>query len=164
MQQLKGLTRKLLAAASLPAEFWPLAVLHGSVRSWVSPCQDLGVPQPVLLPFGMKIEAGQRTATGYQSHWRPRTISGFYLGQAPHTPGGHLALVPDGSKSKVLLTNAVYPVGPLERAVPPKPRFRIRAKVGPDLVFRGVRAISVAVPGPVPMCFVPGCHLGGSGM
>ena len=68
-----------------------------------------------------------------------------YLGQAPHTPGGHLALVGEGAEARVLLTNTVYPVGP-KAARDSKPKYRIKGKTAPDPASRGAgNTCSVAV-------------------
>ena len=142
VQQLKGLARKLLFAAGLEPLFWPLAVLHASHRNWSVPCESLGVSQPCLLPFGLRLQARRRVKTGYQSHWRHRTVPGLYLGRAPDTPGGHLVLVDLESDPKVLLTNTIYPEGPC-RLDPSKPRYRIKGKTAPDLVLKHVGAAAV---------------------
>ena len=144
VQQLKALSRKVLFSAGLDAVFWPLAVLHASNRSWMGVCLAMGIPQPYLLPFGVKLHARQRTKTGYQSHWRSRTVEGQYLGQAPHTPGGHLVLVDDTYGKKILLTNTVYPLGPRAGAVP-KPRYRPRTKTSPEFLLRAIQAVPVLV-------------------
>ena len=142
VQLLKGLARKLLLSARLEPSYWPFAILHASNRHWVTMCESLGIPQPVLLPFGMKLQARQRVKTGFPAHWRARTVSGLYLGHAPDTPGGHLVLILGDADAKVLLTNTVYPV--LERTLAhKKPKYRIRGKLAPDLVFKHVRAASI---------------------
>ena len=146
VQHLKGLARKLLLSAHLEPSYWPLAILHASNRNWVTMCESLGVPQPALLPFGMKLQARKRVKTGFPAHWRERTVSGLYLGQAPDTPRGHLVLTSGDGEAKVLLTNTVYPV--LERTVAgKKPKYRIRGKLTPDLVFKHVRAAVLLLPG-----------------
>ena len=152
VQRLKQSSRKLLTVAKIGPEFWPLAVLHASNRHWVELCFSLGIKQAHLLPFGLRIHARQRAKAGYLSHWRSRTVDARYLGQAPHTPGGHLALV---GEARVLLTNTVYAVGP--RAVKDaKPTYRIKGKTAPEFLMRVIQA----VPGrPIPG---PGCHLRGS--
>ena len=141
VQNLKGVARKLLLVAKLDPSYWPLAVLHASNRNWVSMCEVLGIPCPVLLPFGLLMEARCRVKTGYPAHWRQRTVSGLYLGQAPDTPGGHLVLVDDKERgSKVLLTNTVYPVR-VGDEVSKKPKYRIRGKLAPELVLRYISAV-----------------------
>ena len=72
VQLLKGLSRKLLFAAKLPTVFWPLAILHASQRAWVTLFTELGVPQPVLLPFGMELEARCRFRIR-EGDWAART-------------------------------------------------------------------------------------------
>ena len=145
VQQLKGLARKLLAVAELGPSFWPLAVLHASRRNWVHLCSDLGIPQPTLLPFGVRLQARQRHRSGFASHWRSRTVPGLYLGQAPDTPGGHLVLVDcDGEEKKVLLTNTVYPLGPKTPELK-KPKYRLRGKSAPDFVLRTVRVSATCI-------------------
>ena len=148
VQQLKGLARKLLFTSKLEPSYWPLAVLHASNRNWSVLCESLGIPQPILLPFGLKMQARQRTKSGFQSHWRERTVTGIHVGQALDTPGGHLLLVDGDSDAKVLLTNTVYPVLP-EALRGKRPRFRIRGKLSPDLAFRHVAAavFTAAPPG-----------------
>ena len=139
VQQIKGSARKLLSVARLPSTYWPLAVLHASNRHWVMMAESLGIAQPALLPFGVKLHARCRFATGYDSHWRSRTVQGTYVGQAPQTPGGHLVLVPDDKEGfNVLLTNTVYPLCPTPRD--PKPRLRLRTKTAPHLVVKLVKA------------------------
>ena len=145
VQQLKGLARKLLAAAELGPSFWPLAVLHASRRNWVHLCSDLGIPQPTLLPFGVRLQARQHHRSGFASHWRSRTVPGLYLGQAPDTPGGHLVLVDcDGEEKKVLLTNTVYPLGPKTPELK-KPKYHLRGKSAPDFVLRTVRVSATCI-------------------
>ena len=140
VQQLKQASRRLLAEASLEAVYWPLAVLHASNRFWVTMAESLGIPQPVLLPFGLRLHARKRFATGYNSHWRQRTVAGQYLGQAPNTPNtiwGHLVLVLEGDGTrKVLLTNTLYPL--MSSAI--KPKLRLRTKTAPRLVLKLVSA------------------------
>ena len=145
VQQLKQSSRKLLAVAEIGPEFWPLAVLHASNRHWVEMCSSLGIKQPHLLPFGLRIHARQRTKTGYLSHWRSRTVDALYLGQAPHTPGGHLALVGEGADARVLLTNTVYLVGP-GAVRDARPRYRIKGKTAPEFLVRVIQAVPVAWP------------------
>ena len=147
VQQLKGLTRKLLHVAGLDSDFWPLALLHASRRHWVALCQDLGIVQPVLLPFGLELLARQRARSGYESHWRSRAVKGVYLGHAPDTPGGHLVTEEAGDR-KVLLTNSVYPLSP-RQVDPAKPRFRLRDKTTPHLVKTLVFADSLSLAPPV---------------
>ena len=142
LQNLKALSRKLIAVAQLDPTFWPLAVLHASNRNWIEACTAMGVTQPNLLPFGLRLHARQRTRTGYQAHWRSRTVEGRYLGHAPNTPGGHLVLVGEGAEQKILLTNTVYPVGP-EARVTVKPRYRLRVKTSPHFLLRSVPAVPV---------------------
>ena len=160
VQQLKGLSCKLLQIAELDSVFWPLAVLHASSRNWVELCSALGAVQPTLLPFGVRLHARQRTATGFQSHWRSRTVAGKYLGLAPHTPGGHLVLIPDAHGDKILLTNTVYPLKSSIAKVP-KPKYRLRSKTA-DFVIRAVRAVPLARSVLVPGCarFAPGGEWG----
>ena len=136
VQQLQS--RKLLLAAALPVEFWPLALLHASNRHWMGLARDLGITQPVLLPFGLGLHARKRQTTGYGSHWVTRTLSGKYLGQAPSTPGGHLVLVGQAEgEPKLLLTNTVYPI---RGATAAKPKFRIKGKMSPELLLRTLSA------------------------
>ena len=142
VQHLKGVSRKAILVAGLDPTFWPLASLHASNRYWVDACVAMGITQPVLLPFGLRLHARQRTKTGYQSHWRARTLEGRYLGQAPHTPGGHLVLVRDGADQKILLTNTVYPIGP-KAEVAPKPEYRLRSKTSPEFLLRMISAVPV---------------------
>ena len=144
VQQLKGSSRKLLSAAGLDAQYWPLAILHASNRHWVELCSVLGVVHAHLLPFGLKVHARQRTKTGFLSHWRSRTVAGRYLGQAPCTPGGHLVLLDSEGGDKVLLTNTVYPIGP--GPVKAKgPRYRLRDKSSPAFVMRIVPAVPLRI-------------------
>ena len=151
VQQLKSAARKLLDVAKLDISFWPLAVLHSSNRNWCNLCESLGVPQPVLLPFGVPLHARRRATTGYRSHWVSRTVLGTYLGQAPCTPGGHLVWVPDDKGGhKIMLTNTVYPLrpAPSER----RPRFRIFGKRGPPLVLKPVSLARVSLLPQVQVC------------
>ena len=139
VQRLKCLARKLLFGARLPVEYWPYAILHASNRHWVALADELGIVQPLLLPFGLELQARKRTKTGYGSHWVTRTVPGKYLGQAPNTPGGHLVLVvSDSGEHKVLLTNTVHPLTGRDRDG--KPRFRLRAKTSPELALKFVQA------------------------
>ena len=127
VQQLNSASRKLLAISRLGASFWPLAVLHASNRNWHDTCEALGIPQPLLLPFGISLQARKRVITGYPAHWVSRTVSATYMGQAPHNPGGDLVWVPDEKGGhKVMLTNTVYPVAPHAPTV--RPRFRVVGK------------------------------------
>ena len=138
VQQLKSQSRKLLHAAQLGVEFWPLALLHASTRHWSLLANDLGIVQPVLLPFGLRLQARKRQKTGYSSHWTTRTVPGQYVGRAPNTPGGHLVLVAqDSGDNKVLLTNTVYPV---RDSGSEKPRFRVKGKTSPEFLLRPVYA------------------------
>ena len=138
VQQLKSQSRKLLHAAQLGVEFWPLALLHASTRHWSVLAHDLGIVQPVLLPFGLRLQARKRQKTGYGSHWTTRTVPGQYVGRAPNTPGGHLVLVEqDSGDKKVLLTNTVYPVRDSRSG---KPRFRVKGKTSPEFLLRPVYA------------------------
>ena len=151
VQQLKSAARKLLHVAKLDVSFWPLAVLHSSNRNWCNLCESLGVPQPVLLPFGIPLHARLRATTGYRSHWVSRTVLGTYLGQAPCTPGGHLVWVPDDKGGhKIMLTNTVYPLkpAPSER----RPKFRIFGKRGPPLVLKPVSLTHVSLLPQVQVC------------
>ena len=95
VQSLKGFIRKLLVVSGLDKVFWPLALVHASTRNWINFSESVGIPQPPLLPFGVRIHARKRVRTGYQAQWEPRTVEGKYLGHAPCTPGGHLVLVKD---------------------------------------------------------------------
>ena len=87
VQNLKGFVRKLLFIGKIGKEFWPLALAHASERNWTNFCESLGVPQPPLLPFGLRVHARRRTRTGFQARWEARTVEGCYLGHAPNTPG-----------------------------------------------------------------------------
>ena len=131
--------------------FWPLAILHSSSRNWSNLCESLGIPQPVLLPFGVPLHARKRTTTGYRSHWVSRTVLATYLGLAPNTPGGHLVWVPDEKGGyKVMLTNTVYPLGPVSSD--PKPKFRIFGKTRPALALKLVRMSPVPLSPVVQVC------------
>ena len=141
VQSLKGGVRKLLNASGLARECWPLALLHASSRNWVTFLEQLGIPQPVLLPFGVEIHARKRFKTGYKEQWRSRTVAGVYLGIAPNTPGGHLVLVPDGEDKKVLLTGTVYPLRGERLGEPKKPKYRLVGKRSPDFAVRVVAAV-----------------------
>ena len=143
VQHVKGLARKLLLSASFEPLYWPFAILHASNRNSVAMCANLEVPQPAFLPFGMKLQARRRVKTGFSAHWRERTVSGIYLAQAPDTPGGHLVLTSLEDAPKVLLTNTVYPV-PERTAGTAKPKYRIKGKLSPDLIFRHVRAAALS--------------------
>ena len=92
VQGLKGFVRKLLAVSGLDKIYWPLALQHASTRNWINFNEAVGIPQPVLLPFGVKVHARKRTQSGYAAQWEPRTVEGLYVGHAPSTPGGHLVL------------------------------------------------------------------------
>ena len=116
VQQLKGMVRKLLGASRLDKQFWPLALMHASTRFWIRFNETLGIGQPNLLPFGMRIMARKRMRSGYETQWESRTQQGVYVGHAPSTPGGHLVLVPSEGGHKVLLTNTVYPLRAENRA------------------------------------------------
>ncbi|CAE7537698.1 RE1 [Symbiodinium sp. CCMP2592] len=144
VQNLKAGTRKLLLTSHVGRQFWPLALLHASARNWVRFFEGLGVPQPLLPPFGVPVEARQRTQTGYEAQWRPRTVRGVYIGQAPHTPGGHLVLIGEGEDRKVLLTSTIFPVRGELTAVP-KPRHRLTGK-------RSSFAVRVVAAADVPTC------------
>ena len=163
MQHLKQAARTILMEASLDPTYWPLAILHVSNRFWLQVAESLGIPQPVLLPFGVRLHARKRFATGFTSHWRQRTVEGRYLGQAPNTPGGHLVLVADGGTEKVLLTNTVYPLTGAHAAG--KPKLRLRAKTSPHLVIKAVFATTCSSVGEMPddrvSRFVPGGEWGG---
>ena len=139
VQGLKGFMRKLLAVSGLNKMYWPLALQHASTRNWINFNEAVGIPQPVLLPFGVKVHARRRTSTGYAAQWEPRTVAGTYVGHAPNTPGGHLVLIPDGDTYKVLLTNTIYPLRGSEETVV-KPRYRLRDKRSPPFVVRVVAA------------------------
>ncbi|CAE7227612.1 unnamed protein product [Symbiodinium necroappetens] len=143
VQHLKGFVRKLLFAATLDKKYWPLALVHASTRNWIGFCESVGVPQPPLLPFGMKVQARKRVRTGYQFQWEPRTVEGVYLGHAPNTPGGHLVLVPQDGDFKVLLTNTVYPQRE-SSAVVRKPKYRLVGKRSPTFAVRVVAATSLS--------------------
>ena len=113
--------------------------MHASSRHWALMAESLGIVQPALLPFGMVLHARRRFTTGYQSHWRERTVQGQYLGLAPNTPGGHLVLIPDERDGhKVLLTNTVYPLSSSRAAT--KPKFRLRTKTSPEFALKPVCA------------------------
>ena len=143
VQNLKGFVRKLLHLAELPVTLWPLALNHASRRNWVMLCEAVGIPQPSLLPFGVKLQARQRLRTGFDAQWSTRTIEALYLGHAPDTPGGHLVLVGDpSSEPRVLLTNTVYPLASNSHT-PNKPKYRIYGKKSPELVFREVGAAAL---------------------
>ena len=145
VQNLKGFVRKLLVISGLDKGFWPLALLHASSRNYRNFAEHLGVPQPVLLPFGVKVHARQRVKTGYDAQWRPRTIQGCYVGEAPSTPGGHLVLIKDGLRDKVLLTNTIYPLRGETLGPPLKPWYRLTTKRSPvDLAVRVVAASEIA--------------------
>ena len=120
VQQLKGMVRKLLGASRLDKQFWPLALMHASTRFWIRFNETLGIGQPNLLPFGMRIMARKRMRSGYETQWESRTQEGVYVGHAPSTPGGHLVLLPSEGGHKVLLTNTVYPLR-AETALAPNP-------------------------------------------
>ena len=141
VQNLKGFVRKLLFIGKLGKEFWPLALAHASERNWTNFCESLGVPQPPLLPFGLRVHARRRTRTGFQAQWEARTVEGCYLGHAPNTPGGHLVLVKDGTTGldKVLLTNTVYPLVETGSAVL-KPKYKLVGKRSPPFAVRVVAA------------------------
>ena len=128
VQNLKGLVRKLLGLAKLEVGYWPLAFCHASERSWAMFAEALGVPQVSLLPFGVRVEARKRFKTGFEAQWQSRTLSGIYLGVAPHTPGGHLVLVEDVGSRKVLLTNTVYPLRGEDTGAARRPKFRLPGK------------------------------------
>ena len=55
VQGLKGFVRKLLAVSGLDKIYWPLALQHASTRNWINFNEAVGIPQPVLLPFGVKV-------------------------------------------------------------------------------------------------------------
>ena len=135
VQNLKGFVRKLLHLAELPVTLWPLALNHASRRNWVMLCEAVGIPQPSLLPFGVKLQARQRLRTGFDAQWSTRTIEALYLGHAPDTPGGHLVLVSDPSKEpRVLLTNTVYPLA--SNSLPRKsPSIAFMVRSRPILCF-----------------------------
>ena len=128
VQSLKGSIRKLLSIADIPRRFWPVALLHASARNWADFAESLGVPQPPILPFGTKVQARQRTHSGYAHQFQPRTVPGVYLGPALNTPGGHVVLVDKDGSSKVLLTNTVYPVRISHSGGPVKPKRRLTGK------------------------------------
>ena len=128
VQNLKGMTRKLLFVAKLAPKFWPLALGHATERNWWQFGEALGQPQPVLLPFGSPVQARKRFQTGFQAQWQSRSVSAVYLGPAPSTPGGHLVLVTDKGEQKVLLTNTIYPVRGAEAGAVVKPKYRISGK------------------------------------
>ena len=141
VQVLKAFVRKLLFASGLDKDVWPLALLHGSARNWLNFNEAAGIPQLPLLPFGLKVHARRRTRTGYEAQWESRTVEGVYVGPAPHTPGGHLVLVPgaEGDGSKVLLTNTVYPLSGTS-ATMGKPKYRLCGKRSPPFALRVVAA------------------------
>ena len=162
VQQLKSAARKLLSVAGMDIGFWPLAVLHASNRNWCNLCNELGIPQPTLLPFGSQLQARKRVSTGFPSHWRSRTVSAMYLGQAPSTPGGHLVWVADDKGgNKVMLTNTVYPVAPPVGSF--KPTYRIRGKRAPSLLLKtvGMEELAPSSCGQVPQA-PPGGEWGNS--
>ena len=139
VQNLKGFVRKLLFLAKLDKLYWPLALVHASTRNWVNFCESVGVPQPPLLPFGLRVQARKRVQTGYRFQWEPRTIEGVYLGHAPNTPGGHLVLITPDEGPKVLLTNTVYPMRD-PGGVAKKPKYRLVGKRSPTFAVRVVAA------------------------
>ena len=150
VQNLKGVTRKLLATAALPHEFWPFAVLHASNRNWVSLAEQLGAPSLALLPFGMRLQARKRMKRAEMTSWASRTVEARYLGHAPSTPGGHLVWVCDDKLGpKVLLTNTVYPVGS-SSADAVRPKRRLTSKTAPEFVVKAVAATPLL------------CHFGAS--
>ena len=128
VQHLKSGVRRLLLTSRVGRACWPLALLHISTRNWLRFFESLGMPQAPLLAFRTRVEARKRTRTGYQHQWVSRTIGGLYIGQAPHTTGGHLVLIIDAGKQKVLLTGTVFPVRGDSFAGPLKPRFRLKEK------------------------------------
>ena len=147
VQGLKGFMRKLLAVSGLDKIYWPLALQHASTRNWINFNEAVGIPQPALLPFGVKVHARRRTRSGFEAQWEPRTVEGTYLGHAPSTPGGHLVLIPDGEGFKVLLTNTIYPLrGAGDKVV--KPRFKLKGKQSPPFEVR--RAVAQQLSGCVP--------------
>ena len=77
VQHLKQDARKLLRAAGLSSEFWPLAIMHSSQRNFRMLCSELGIPQPKLLPFGCRLQARRRLKSGHKKHWESRTVSEF---------------------------------------------------------------------------------------
>ena len=66
VQNLKAGVRKLLLAAKLRRDYWPLALLHASARNWQVFTEALGIRSIPLIPFGTPVEARKRTKTGYQ--------------------------------------------------------------------------------------------------
>ena len=149
VQYLKGTTRKLLLASGLPASLWPLAVLHAGRRSWINVSQAFGLYQPSLLPFGQPVQAKRRYKIGAGTAWQDRTIKGIYVGQAPDTAGGHLVLLREEDKYKVLLTNTIFPVTrPNPADTPPKPKYRLKGKSSPHFEVRtiGVSALALVSP------------------
>ena len=72
VQGLKGFMRKLLAVSGLDKIFWPLALQHASTRNWINFNEAVGIPQPALLPFGVKVHARRRTRSGFEAQWEPR--------------------------------------------------------------------------------------------
>ena len=145
VQQLKGFVRKLLFVAELGKIYWPLALLHASARNWLNFCEEVGVPQVPVLPFGLRVHARRCTRTGYEAQWESRTVEGKYLGPAPSTPGGHLVLVKveDSGEAKVLLTNTVYPLSKVEGR-DGKPRYRLRSKRSAPYAVKVVAATDVS--------------------
>ena len=144
VQQLKAAGRKLLATAALTHDLWPFAVCHASNRNWVQVSELLGLPVVHLLPFGLSVQARRRLKHTDRSSWSVKTLPGQYLGQAPHTPGGHLVWVKDADEgSRVLLTNTVYPVA-LDHTEKGRPKYRLRDKTGPEFVLRAVSAVPVS--------------------
>ena len=146
VQNLKGASRKLLEVSGLPHAFWPFAVLHASNRNWVHLAEGMGAPVLALLPFGLALHARKRLKHADKSSWSPRTVMGRYLGQAPHTPGGHLVWVEQSPAPKVLLTNTVYPVGPRSSDYV-KPKRRLTFKTSPEFVLKSVTAHVILGPG-----------------
>ena len=67
VKHLKQDARKLLRAAGLSSEFWPLAVMHSSQRNFRMLCSELGIAQPRLLPFGCRLHARRRLKSGHRS-------------------------------------------------------------------------------------------------
>ena len=143
VQQLKGAVRKLLVASRLDKQYWPLALLHASTRFWIRFNETLGIVQPHLLPFGMRLMARKRMRSGYDAQWESRTVEGTYVGHAPGTPGGHLVLVPSEGGHKVLLTNTVYPLR-ASAGIAPRPKYRLKGKSDPRSPHFVVRVLAAS--------------------
>ena len=80
VQNLKGVTRKLLFITKLAPMYWPLALCHASERNWVQFGESLGQPRPLLLPFGSEVQARKRFKTGFDAQWQSRFDFGNVFG------------------------------------------------------------------------------------